>query len=67
MPRFGDLGSKFSKTSVRFENSTFDKGHRENFVKIKKLTPFDPKCTNLGIWAQKPEKQMSDLKSAPSK
>ena len=67
MPRFGDLGSKFSKTSVRFENSTFDKGHRENFVKIKKLTPFDPKCTNLGIWAQKPEKQMSDLKSASSK
>ena len=40
MAKFADLGSKVSKTSVRFETSTFKIGHSENFVKIKKLIPF---------------------------
>ena len=67
MLKFGDLGSKCSKTSVRFEISTFEIGHRENFVKIKKLVPFGPKYTDLGISAQKFGKRITNLKSAPSK
>ena len=66
MPTFGDLGSKFSK-NVRFEISTFEIGYRQNFVKIKKVIPFGPKCPNLEIWAQTFGKRMPDLKSATSK
>ena len=55
------------KANVIFENSTFEIAYRENFVKIKKLIRFGQKCSNLGIWAQKFQKQMSGLKSGPLK
>ena len=58
---------KFSKTKIRFEISTFEIGYRQNFVKIRKLIIFGPKCPNLGIWAQNFQKQMANLKSAHSK
>ena len=67
MPKIGHLGSTFWKTNVRFEISTFEIGDKGNFVKIRKLIFFDPKCPNLGIWAQHFGKQMPDLKSVPSK
>ena len=67
MPKIGHLGSTFWKTSVRFEISTFEIGYKGNFVEIRKLILFDPKCPNLGICAQSFGKQMSDLKSALSK
>ena len=67
MPKIGHLDSKFWKTNVGFEISTFEKRRKGNFVKIRKLTFFDPKWPKLGIWAQNFGKQMLDLKSAPSK
>ena len=67
MPKFGHLSSKFWKTNVRFEISTFEIGYQRNFVKIKNLILFGPKYPDLGIWAQNFGKQMSDLKSALSK
>ena len=49
MPIFGDLGSKFSKTNVRFEIGTIEIAFIRNFAnKIRKVIPFDPKCPNLG-------------------
>ena len=57
----------FQKTKVRLEISTFKIQYRQNFVKIRKLIYFGPKCPNFGIWAQKFRKPMSNLKSAPSK
>ena len=63
-PRFGHLWSQVWKISVRFE---IEKGYKLNFVKIRKLIPFDPKCSKFGICAQNFGKQMSDLKSTPSK
>ena len=48
MPQFGHFGSKFSKTNVSFETSTFKIGCRQNFVKIRKLTRFGPKFGLLG-------------------
>ena len=65
MPKFGHLGLKFWKTNVRFEISTFEIWYKGNFVKIRKLIPFGPKYPN--VWAQNFGKQMSDLRSAPSK
>ena len=50
------------KVNVRFEISTFEIGYMRNFVKIRKLIPFGPKCPKLGIYAQNFGKQMSDLK-----
>ena len=52
MPKFGRLGSNFWKTNVRFEISTFEIGYKGNFVKIRKLILFGPKCPNVSIWAQ---------------
>ena len=52
MPKFGDLGPKFSKTNVRFEVSTFEIGYMQNFVNIRKLILIDPKYQNLGIWVR---------------
>ena len=37
MPVMGDLDSKFSKTNIRFEISTFQIGNKQNFIKIRKL------------------------------
>ena len=67
MPKIGHLGSKFWKTNVRFEINTFEIRYKVNFVKIRKLMFLDPKCPNLGIWAQNFGKQVPDLKSAASK
>ena len=33
-------------------------GYRQNFVKVRKLIFFGPKCPNLGIWPQNFRKQM---------
>ena len=43
--------SKFLKTNVRFEVSTFEVVYLRNFIKIRKLILFDSKYPNLGIWA----------------
>ena len=51
MLKFGDLGSKFLKTNVRYEISTLEIGHMPNSGKKSKLILFDPKCPYLGIWA----------------
>ena len=68
MLKIGHLGSKFWKTNVRFEISTFKIECKGNFVKIRKLIFFlTQKCPNLGFWAHNFGKQMADLKSAPSK
>ena len=53
MPQFGHFGSKFSKTNVSFETSTFKIGCRQNFVKIRKLTLFGPKFGLLGLKFEK--------------
>ena len=50
MPKFGDLGSKFSKTIVMFKISIFEIGCMQNFVKIRQLLLFCPKCSNFDIW-----------------
>ena len=52
MPKFGHFGSKFLKTNVGFEIRTMNIWCQQNFVKIRKLIRFSPKCLNLGIWAQ---------------
>ena len=52
MPKFGDLGLKFSKTNNKFEISTFKKGYMRNFVKISKLILFGQKYRNLDISTQ---------------
>ena len=52
MLKFGDLGSKFFKTNVRFEIIFFEIGSRQNFVMIRKLILIDPKYPNLVIWAR---------------
>ena len=49
---FGDLGSNFSKTNVRFEISTFEIAYKQNFIKINKVIVFGPKFLNFGIWAR---------------
>ena len=68
MPIFGELGTTFLETNVRFEISNFEIGYMQNFAdKIRKLILFDLKCLNFGIWAQNFQKTMSDLKSGPSK
>ena len=64
-PKFGDLGSKFWKASVKFNINTFEIGYLQNFVKIKKSILFTPIL--LGILAQNFRKRISNLKSAPSK
>ena len=51
MPKFGYLGSKFSKTSVRFEISTFEIGYTQNFTMVIELILFGPKFSNFGTWA----------------
>ena len=58
--------SKFWKTSVGFEIITLEIEWNRNFVEIRKLIPFDPKCPKFCICAQNLRKQMSDLKSTPS-
>ena len=40
---------KFSKTKVKFEISPFEIWYRQNFVGIRKLIVFGPKCPNLSI------------------
>ena len=67
MPKIGYLCSKFWKANVRFEIITFKIGYMQNFVKIRKLIPFGPKCSKLGIWAQNFGKQVSHLRSSLSK
>ena len=52
MTKLENLGSKISKTNVMTEIRTFKVRYRPNFVKIKKLILFDPKCPNLEIWPQ---------------
>ena len=64
MLKFEDLNSKFLKINVRFEISTFEIGYMQNFVKVRKLMLFDPKCPYLEIWAQTFQNPISDLKSA---
>ena len=49
MTKFGDLSSKFWKTNVEFEISSFEIGHMGNFVKIKRLIHVDPKMPNWGF------------------
>ena len=66
MSIFGDLGSKFSETNVRFEIKTFEIGYMQNFANIKMLILW-PKCSNTGISFQNSQKPMSDFKSAHSK
>ena len=51
MPKFGNLGLKFSQTSVRFEISTFEIGYMQNFVMVRELILFGPKFSNFGTWA----------------
>ena len=68
MPIFGELGSTFLETNVRFEISKFEIGYMQNFAdKIRKWILFDLKCLNFGIWARNFQKTMSDLKSGPLK
>ena len=55
MPKFGDLGSKFSKANVRFEISPFEIGYMRNFVKIRKLIPW-PKMPKFGDLSSKVSK-----------
>ena len=74
MPKFGDLGSKFLKTNVKFEINTFEIWYMRNFVKIKELILFGPKCPKafglkafkksqtFGIWAQNFQRQMINFK-----
>ena len=64
MPKFGHLGSKYLKTNVKFEISSFEIGYLRNFVKIRRSIHVSPKCPNLGILAQNFQKQMANLKSA---
>ena len=47
MPTFGDLGSKFSKTSDRFDITNFEIRYMRNFVKIRKLIRVCPKCPDF--------------------
>ena len=49
MPKFGDLGSKFLKIYDRFKTSTFQIRYMRNFVKVRVLILFGPKCPNLGM------------------
>ena len=51
-PKFRNLGSKFSKTNVTFEFSTFEIAYMQNFFEIRKLILFGPKCLTLCIWTQ---------------
>ena len=67
MPKFGYLGSKFSKTSVRFEISTFEIGYTQNFAMVIELILFGPKFSNFGTWAWNFWKIMSDLNPASPK
>ena len=67
MSKFGYLGSKFLKTNDKFEISTFEIGYMKNFVKIRTLVHFGPKCQCLEIWARNFQKQMTDSKSPPLK
>ena len=64
MPKFGHLGSKYLKTNVKFEISSFEIGYLRNFVKIRRSILVSPKCPNLGILARNFRKQMANLKSA---
>ena len=45
---------------------SFEVAYILDLAKIRKLILFGRKCPNLGIWAQKFQKPVSDLKSAPS-
>ena len=62
MLKFGTLGSKYWGKNVRFEISTFEKAYRQNFIKIKMLILFGPKCPSLRIWAKNIRKTISNLK-----
>ena len=64
MLQFGNLCSKFLKTNVRFEISTFKVVHMRNFVKIRTLILFGPKYPDLAIWLQNFWKPMSNLKAS---
>ena len=69
-PKYLNLGicaQNFGEKNVTFENITFQIGYKGHLDKIRKLILFGPKCPKLGFWAQHFGKQMSDLKSAPSK
>ena len=58
MSIFGDLGSKFSKTNVRSDISTFEMGYIRNFAnKIRELILFDLKCPNWAFGLEIFEKQ----------
>ena len=46
-PKCGHLWSQFWKTSVKFEIITFEIGYKGNFVKIRNLIFFDPKCSKF--------------------
>ena len=52
MPKFRNLGSKFLKTNVRFQITTFDIENMRSFIKIRKLILFGLKCPNLEIFAR---------------
>ena len=58
IPKFEDLGSKFSKKTGRYEISTFELGYKQNFVKMRKLILFGPTSPHLGIWARNCRKQI---------
>ena len=52
MPKFGDLSSKSFRANNIFEISTVEIEYMQNFVKIRKLILFGPKCPILGILTQ---------------
>ena len=49
MLKLWDLSSKFAKTNVRFESSTFEIEYMQNFVKIRKLILFGPKYPKIHL------------------
>ena len=62
-----DLGSKYLKTSVKIEISTFEIEYIQKFVKIRKLILFGPKCPNSNLWAPTFQNQITNLKLVHSK
>ena len=48
MPKFGNLGSKYSKTNDKFEITTYKIRVNTKFQKTKKFILFGP---NAQIWA----------------
>ena len=56
MPKFGNLGSKYSKTNDKFEISTYKIGWIQNFIKTRKFILFGPNA-QIGHLGSNFEKQ----------